>query len=66
MPNQHKHPNLSFRPPADDRAWLLAYVERTGRPRNAILAEALAQYRARVEASRKQVEQQDTTTGEPK
>ena len=47
MPNQHKHPNLTFRPPESDRAWLLAYVERTGRPRNAVLADALAMYRKR-------------------
>ena len=57
MPNQHKHPNLSFRPPEGDRAWLLAYVERTGRPRNAVLADALAMYRKAVE--RAEQEQQE-------
>lgn len=45
MPNQHKHPPIPFRPPEGDRAWLLAYAAATERPVNAILAEALAEYR---------------------
>lgn len=42
MSSQHKHDPISFRPPEGDRARLLAYAERTGRPVNRILAEALA------------------------
>ena len=50
MTDRHKHPPLYFRPASeDDRAWLLAYVKTTGRKRNAILAEALAAYRAAQE-----------------
>ena len=37
---------ISFRAPAPDREWLLAYAQRTGRAVNAILAEALARFRA--------------------
>jgi hypothetical protein len=46
MPSQHKHRPIAFRPPEGDRAWLLEYALRTGRPVNAILAEALADKRA--------------------
>jgi hypothetical protein len=45
MPNQHKRPPLAFRPPEDERLWLLAYQERTGKPMNAILTEAVRLFR---------------------
>jgi hypothetical protein len=45
VPNQQKYRPISFRPPEADRLWLAAYAEQTGRPVNAILAEALAEYR---------------------
>lgn len=47
MPSQHKTSPVSFRPPERDRAWLYAHAETTGRPVNAILAEALREYRQR-------------------
>lgn len=50
MPGQHKHTPISLRPPEADRAWLYEYAERTGRPLRQILLEALARYRAEVEA----------------
>lgn len=46
MPSVHRHPPLQFRPPAEDRARLLALAEQTGQPVNAILAEALRRYLA--------------------
>ena len=52
MPNQQKYRPVSFRPPEGDRLWLYAYAEATGHAVNAILAEALAVYRAAVEAKR--------------
>jgi hypothetical protein len=45
MPNQQKYRPISFRPPEADRLWLAGYAEQTGRPVNAILAEALREYR---------------------
>lgn len=45
MPGKHKHPPIPFRPPEGDRAWLLEHAERTGRPVNAILRDALTSYR---------------------
>lgn len=51
MPDRHKRLPISFRPPEADRAWLESYAERTGRPVRAILAEALARYRAEAEAA---------------
>jgi len=45
MPSQHRHPPIGFRPPEADRLWLLEHAKETGRPVNAILAEALAAYR---------------------
>lgn len=52
MPDRHKHLPISFRPPEADRAWLEAYAGQTGQPLRAILAEALARYRAEIEAIR--------------
>lgn len=49
MPSKHKHNPIPVRFPEADRAWLLAYAAATGRAVNAILAEALAQYRERTE-----------------
>jgi hypothetical protein len=54
MPDRHKYAPIRFRPPEPDRLWLDAYQERTGKPINAILAEALAEYRARRTASQQQ------------
>jgi hypothetical protein len=41
MPDRHKNPPLRFRPPEPERSWLAAYQERTGKPMNAILTEAV-------------------------
>jgi len=49
MPNQHRHPPIPFRPPEGDRAWLLAHAAATGRPVNAMLADALRAYRASLD-----------------
>ena len=49
MPNQQKYNPISFRPPEGDRSWLIGYASATSRPVNAILAEALAEYRQRHE-----------------
>jgi hypothetical protein len=46
MPNQHKYRPIPFRPPEGDRLWLAEYARRTGRAVNAIIAEAVAAYRA--------------------
>jgi hypothetical protein len=45
MPSQHKYPAFSFRPPEGDRLWLLRHAASTGRAVNAILRQALAEYR---------------------
>lgn len=49
MPSQHKHPPISLRLPETDRAWLLEYAEATGQPVNAVIAQAVAEYRKRQE-----------------
>ena len=49
MPNRQKYRPISFRPPEADRLWLLEYADKAGRPVNAVLAEALAEYRSRRE-----------------
>jgi hypothetical protein len=41
MTDRHKNPPLRFRPPEPERSWLAAYQERTGKPMNAILTEAV-------------------------
>lgn len=46
MPSVHRYPPIQFRPPKEDRARLLALAEQSGRPVNAILAEALRRYLA--------------------
>jgi hypothetical protein len=45
--DRHKYAPIRFRPPEPDRLWLLEQAAKTGRPVNAVLAEALAEYRAR-------------------
>jgi hypothetical protein len=50
-PDRHKHPPISFRPPEADRSWLLEHAANTGQKVNAILAAALAEYRARRTAA---------------
>jgi hypothetical protein len=49
MPDRHKHTPIRFRPPEADRSWLMKRAGETGRAVNAILAEALAEYRERHE-----------------
>lgn len=51
MADRHKHTPVRFRPPEADRLWLLEYAAKTGRPVNAVLAEALAAYRVQREGS---------------
>jgi hypothetical protein len=46
--DRHRNDPISFRPPADDRAWLLRYAEATNQPVRAILAQALAEFRERA------------------
>jgi hypothetical protein len=45
-PSKHKHPPISLRLPEADRFWLLSHAEASGRPVNAIVADAVAAYRA--------------------
>jgi hypothetical protein len=47
MGDRHKYAPIRFRPPEPDRLWLLEYASKAGRPVNAVLAEALAEYRIR-------------------
>jgi hypothetical protein len=47
--DRHKHPPLRFRPPEPERLWLLVYQERTGKPMNAILTEAVQRLQADIE-----------------
>ena len=49
MPSQHKHSPLSVRLPAEDREWLLSYAAVIDKAVNAVIAEAVAEYRARRE-----------------
>lgn len=53
MPDKHKHPPLGLRLPEADRTWLLEYAAQAGRPVNAVLAEALAEYRQQHEEQEK-------------
>jgi hypothetical protein len=52
-PDRHRHPKVSFRPPEDDREWLLAHAVKAGRPVNAILREALSDLRKKTEKESK-------------
>jgi hypothetical protein len=49
--DRHAHrPNpIAYRPPADDREWLTAYAEQTGRAVNALLTEGVRLLRAQAE-----------------
>jgi len=49
--DRHKVPTIRYRASVADRSWLLAYQEHTGKPMNAILAEAVRRLRAEVERS---------------
>lgn len=51
MTDRHKRPPVCFRPAEDDHQWLTEQSAATGRPVSAILAEALAAYRAAAEGS---------------
>ena len=46
MADRHKSKPISFRPPEGDRLWLASFAAETGRPLRAVLAAALAEYRA--------------------
>jgi hypothetical protein len=59
MPNQQKYNPISFRPPEGDRVWLTGHASATSRPVNAILAEALAEYRVRREHGDEKLTQLD-------
>lgn len=52
MPDQHKRNPVTFRPPEDDRVWLYAHAEETGRSIGSVLSEALARYRAALAAAK--------------
>lgn len=41
MADRHKTSPLRFRPPEPERLWLVAEQERTGKPMNAVLTEAV-------------------------
>ena len=48
MPNQHAVKAVTFRPAtAEERDWLIRHAEATGRDANAVLREALADYRSK-------------------
>ena len=52
MPDRHKIQSLRYRPPESERLWLADHKERTGKPMNAILTEAVRQLRAEEGAVR--------------
>jgi hypothetical protein len=64
VPNQQKYRPLSIRPPEADRLWLIGHAERTGRPLNAVVAEAIADYRAKHEQQEHDVIAGNGGTGE--
>jgi hypothetical protein len=47
--DRHKYRPISFRPTEDDREWLEKHAAETASPVRAILADALAAYRAAIE-----------------
>lgn len=58
MIDRHKANPVTFRPPEGDRTWLYAHAKATSQSVGAILTEALAEYRARLddsEARRQQI-----------
>jgi hypothetical protein len=40
-PDRHKNQPLRFRPPEPERLWLLDYQQRSGKPMNKILTDAV-------------------------
>ena len=50
MADRHKTPPLTFRPPADLRAWLAEVSKATGRAIGAIIIDALREYKERHNA----------------
>jgi len=58
MPDRHKHTPLRFRPPEPERLWLMDHHEKTGRPVNAILTDALSEYRERHDQDSSSKEEQ--------
>lgn len=50
MADRHKTPPLTFRPPADLRAWLAEVSKTTGRAIGAIIIDALREYKERHNA----------------
>lgn len=49
MADRHKHTPLRVRLPEPDREWLLAYAALVDKAVNAVIAEAVAEYRAQRE-----------------
>jgi hypothetical protein len=49
MTDRHKRRPIPFRPSEGDESWLRDHAKRTGQAVNAVLAAALAAYRARYE-----------------
>jgi hypothetical protein len=47
MADRHKLPPLTFRPPADIRAWLAELAHITGEPIGAIITESLREHKER-------------------
>jgi hypothetical protein len=52
---RHRHAPLSLRLPEPDRAWLLEYAAESGRAVNAVLAEAVALHRKRIERLKRRI-----------
>lgn len=57
--DRHKNPMIPFRPEMDQRAWLRQHAAATGRAVNAILRQALTEYRNRHEQQHTQGEDHD-------
>jgi hypothetical protein len=56
MADRHRDAPIAVRPPREDRAWLIEYARRIGKPVHRIVVEAIADYRSR--------HQHDTNEGE--
>ena len=52
MPNQHKNPQLGFRPEAELSAWVRDEADRRNVDYSVILIEAVTEYRKRAEYAR--------------
>lgn len=48
--DRHKHHPIPVRLPEADRSWLRDYAERTRRAINAVIVQAIAEYRKRHES----------------